>query len=192
MRWLLSAFAIILVLTTLYFGSAFYSVAKLASAVRAADGQAVLDRTDLDRVKRSLTDQILTAYLRKIGQTKKVSSIERVLVTTYGASVADAMLSKLLTGEGIEQILSRGVIALNNGSSAQVPALSTINITATEFFARLGFVQPTLLTFRTSASALPDNLSSIALHFDGGAWKLAGIQLPAAVATKLAESLPVN
>jgi hypothetical protein len=191
MRRLLSAVAVIVVLGTLYVGSAFYSISKLASAARAADGQAVLDRTDLDRVKRSLTDQILTAYLRKIGQTKKVSPLERMVATTYGASVADAMLSKLLTAEGIAQILRGGVVSPSN-PSVELPALSAINITATEFLSRLGFVQPALLTFRTSASELPEERSAIDLHFDGAGWKLSGFQLPAAVVTKLAESLPAK
>jgi hypothetical protein len=192
MRRLLSAFAVILVLMTFYVGSAFYAVTQLALAARDADGQAVLDRTDLDRVKRSLTDQIITAYLSKLGQTKKVSSMERMVATTYGASVADAMLSKLLTAEGIAQILRGGVPSSTNRPSVEMPALSAINITASEFFARLSFVQPVLLTFRTSASELPEERSSIALHFNGAGWKLSGIQLPAAVLTKLAESLPAK
>jgi hypothetical protein len=50
----------------IYVGSALVSLNGLATAARAGDGAAVLERTDMARLRRSLVDQIVSAYLRQV------------------------------------------------------------------------------------------------------------------------------
>ena len=91
MRWLLGMIAAALIFVLIYLGSAAASLARLAAAVRAGDGAAVLERTDVNALRRSLTDQIVRAYLERTGSTRKVSPMEKLLANTYGATIADAI-----------------------------------------------------------------------------------------------------
>ena len=43
-------------------------------------------------MRRSLVDQIVSAYLRQLGRDRPVKPLERMAANTYGASVADAQL----------------------------------------------------------------------------------------------------
>jgi hypothetical protein len=67
MRWIVAVFAALLVLLLVYVGSAFVSLDGLVKAARAADVDEVMARTDLERTRRSLVDQIVGAYLKRLG-----------------------------------------------------------------------------------------------------------------------------
>src|SRR5438445_12627167 len=99
MRWIAGIVTALLVVLVVYVGSAFFSLKGLVEAARSGNAEEVYNRTNVNRVKRSLVDQIVGAYLRRIGQTRPIKPMERILATTYGASVADAVVGKLLTKE---------------------------------------------------------------------------------------------
>jgi hypothetical protein len=53
-------------------------------------------------------------------------------------------------------------------------------------------IQPVLLGIRVSDHSDPESYAAINLHFEGGGWKLSGIELPKAIVRTLAASLPVK
>ena len=112
-------------------------------------GAAVLARTDLPAVRRSLTEQIVRAYLANASEARKVSQIERMVATTYGTTVTDAMVARLLTAETLTQLLKQGrVDAVESVPALEgVPALADLK-TGYLFglLGRIGFVQPVLLS----------------------------------------------
>ena len=116
MRWLLGVAAIVVVIV-LYLGSALASLDGLVGAAKAGDGAGVVARTDMERLRRSLVDQIIAAYIDRVGRSKPLG---RMVANTYGASVADAMLQKLLTAENLTLLLRTGTVA----GSANAPALA--------------------------------------------------------------------
>ena len=63
MRWFVGIVVALLVGTAIYLASAIVSLHGLIEAARAGDGAGVLARTDTARVRRSLVDQIVSAYL---------------------------------------------------------------------------------------------------------------------------------
>ena len=63
MRWLVGAVLVLLVSLVVYVGSAVWSVKSSAEATQSGNGPEIIARTDLPRVKRSLVDQIVRAYL---------------------------------------------------------------------------------------------------------------------------------
>ena len=99
MRWLLRFLLAVAVVVALYVGSAVVSLNGLVDAARAGNGAEILARTDMARLKRSLVDQIVSAYLVRTSQGRTVKPLERILANTYGASIADVMISKMLTAE---------------------------------------------------------------------------------------------
>jgi hypothetical protein len=61
---------------------AVVSLANLVIAVRDGDVAQVMERTDLARVRHSLVDQLIDAYLAKLGQQRPVKPFERVAIMT--------------------------------------------------------------------------------------------------------------
>src|SRR4051812_36294849 len=114
MRWFIGTIVALFVAIVIYVGSAVVSLSGLVEAARAGDATGVLERTDTVRVRRSLVDQIVTAYLKQIGQDRTVKPLERLAADTVGATIADAMIAKWLTQENLTAILKTGTI--NSGA----------------------------------------------------------------------------
>ncbi len=194
MRWLLGIVVAAIALAATYYGSALHSLAGLVSAARAGDGAAIVARTDLPRLSRSLSDQIVTAYLERVGTGRHVGTMEKMLVTTYGASVADALVSKMLTAENLTEILTSGRLAEARSSSALTTLPSLTDLQHVNLLVQLGrmhFINPVKLSIRISKSADPDQATAIVLHRSSLTWKLSGILLPRAALRDIAASLPV-
>ena len=186
MRWFFGTLVAVLIGLTVYVGSAVVSLDGLVKAAKAGDGAAVLARTDTARVRRSLVDQIVSAYLAQIGQTRPVKPLERLAANTYGASIADAMIAKMLTAENLTALLSRGEINDGEDPAAmfRLTQLDTSRVLQT--LIRLSPTKPVEFAIQLGETA---NDGGISLHFEGNGWKLSGIQLPPAALQVLANSL---
>src|SRR5260221_12030081 len=62
MRWFSASIVAAVVAIGVYIGSAIVSLNGLVGAAKAGSGAEILARTDVPRLKRSLVDQIVTAY----------------------------------------------------------------------------------------------------------------------------------
>jgi hypothetical protein len=191
MRWLIGVVVIFVASLVIYVGSAVWSAKGLVEAVRSGNGGEILARTDLPRVKRSLTDQILAAYLDRLGARRPIKPLERMLANTYGASIADALVSKLLTEENLTRLLRTGAVG-DISQEAQFGNLASLANLDTSVLRLLGRISPVKLV--EFAIMLGDDRDSgaIHLHFEGDGWKLSGVQLPAVALRALAGSLPMN
>jgi len=195
MRWFLGTLAALIVAVAIYLGLAASSLATLASAARAGDVAKVLEKTDVKAVSRSLTNQIVNAYLDRIGATRKVGAMEKMLINTYGATIADAMAAKMLTADNLTQILKNGKVDASQGlpSFAGLPALGDLHTgNWLALLGRVNFIQPVLLGIRVSEQSDPESYAAINLHFEGTEWRLSGIELPKPIVRTLAASLPVK
>lgn len=187
MRWFLGVVVALLVGVGIYVGSAIISLGGLAEAARAGDGRAVLARTDTVRLRRSLVDQIVSAYLKQLGRDRPVKPLERLAANTYGASVADAMIAKMLTEENLTKILNKGDISPNGSAVGNMPRLSEIDPSnILEMLGRISPVKPVEFFIRLGSS---DREGGISLHFQGDSWKLSGIELPSAAVEVLAQNI---
>jgi hypothetical protein len=194
MRWLFGVIGAALIFVLAYLGSAASSLARLAAAARAGDGAAVIERTDVTALRHSLTDQIVRAYLERTGSARKVSPMEKLLVSTYGATIADAMVGKMLTADRLTQMLKSGHLdAPGVPSFTGLPALTNLPTgNWLSLLGRLSFIKPVVLAIRISDTSDPDSYSAIDLHYESFDWKLSGIELPKPVLRDLAASLPVK
>jgi hypothetical protein len=191
MRWALGISAAVVVASALYFTSAAISIDRLVQAARAGNAVEVVERTDMIRLRRSLVDQIVAAYLERTG--KKDSPRDRFLAQTYGASIADAMLQKMLTAENLTKLLQTGTIAGPDVPTSLVPDILSINTSnIAELIGRVSWVKTVELFVRTSPTTDRESISGVSFHFEGSDWKLSGINLPKSVTRQLAGSLPVK
>jgi hypothetical protein len=189
MRWVFGALFVAVVLAGTYLGSAVVSLGRLVMAAQNANSAEILARTDVERVKRSLVDQIVSAYLVRTGQSRTIKPLERMLVNAYGASVADALVGRLLTEENLTRILRNGTVEADGQNPiAQFPALAELNPSRSlDLISRISPVKPVEFYVRLGAG---EDSGGISLHFDGGGWKLSGVQLPVKVVHALAAKLP--
>ncbi|MBR0875313.1 DUF2939 domain-containing protein [Bradyrhizobium tropiciagri] len=186
MRWFVGAVLAILIGLGAYVASAVVSLNGLVQAARAGDGTEVLARTDIDRLRRSVVDQVVAAYLKQLGRDRPVKPLERLAANTYGASVADAMIAKLLTKDNLTSILSKGVIRAGSGE-ADIGRLMEIDTSKIfETLQRISIVKPVefLVLLGRAESAGGFNM-----HFEGSGWKLSGVLLPEAAVRELAQEL---
>jgi hypothetical protein len=187
MRGFFGILLALLVGAGLYVGSALVSLGGLVEAARAGDGAGVLARTDTERLRRSLVDQIVSAYLKQLGKDRPVKPLERVLANTYGATVADAMIAKMLTEENLTRILKNGAIGLGESPIANMRGLGEIDTTKLfEMLARISPIKPVEFLVRLGDT---ENAGGVSMHFQGNGWKLSGIQLPTVAVQVLAQSL---
>jgi hypothetical protein len=195
MRWFLGTLAALSIALAVYLGLAASSLSTFASAARAGDIANVLEKTDVKAVSRSLSNQIVNAYLDRIGASRKVGAMEKMLIRTYGASIADAMAAKMLTPDNLTQILKSGKLEASQGLPAfsGLPALTDLHTgNWLALLGRVNFIQPVLLGIRISEKSDLESCAAINLHFDGTEWRLSGIELPKPIARTLAASLPVK
>ena len=93
-------------LVTWFLVSPFLGIARLRAAVEARNPAAIEDRVDFRRLRLSLGTQIVSAYLRLTGRAQQFGSLGNALAATAGASLADPLLSDVLTSEAILNFLS--------------------------------------------------------------------------------------
>jgi Protein of unknown function (DUF2939) len=187
MRWFVGIVVALLVGTAIYLASAIVSLHGLIEAARAGDGAGVLARTDTARVRRSLVDQIVTAYLARLGRDRPVKTLERLAANTYGASIADAMIAQMLSEEKLTNILNKGAISSGGNAVGNMPRLTDIDTSSVlETLRRISPVKPVEFFVRLGPQ---DSAGGISLHFKGNGWKLSGIELPSTAVEALAQNL---
>ncbi len=186
MRWFLRVTIALALTIGIYVGSAVVSLDALVKAAQVGNGAEIVARTDMDRLRRSLVNQILSAYLARTGEGRPVKPLEKMIASTFGASVVDAMISQMLTAENLTNILQKGQLTANG--SNQITSLAEVDTSKVfQTLGRFSVVNPVEF-----AIALGDDqyATAITLHFAGNGWKLSGVNLPAKVAEQLAMSLP--
>jgi hypothetical protein len=187
MRWFIGTLLMLVVSAAIYVGSAVVSLSGLVEAAKAGDGAGVLARTDTVRVRRSLVDQLVSAYLKQLGQDRPVKPLERLAANTYGASIADAMIAKMLTPENLTAILNKGAISSGGASTANMRRLTEIDTSNVfETLMRISPIKPVEFMIRLGET---ESAGGVSIHFEGNGWKLSGIQLPAAAVQVLAQDL---
>jgi hypothetical protein len=186
-RWFFGILIALLAGVGIYLGSALVSLSGLVETARAGDGAAVLARTDTERLRRSLVDQIVSAYLTQLGRDRPVKPLERVLANTYGATVADALIAKMLTEENLTRILKNGAISAGDDPIGNMRGLGEIDTTKVfEMLGRISPIKPVEFLVRLGET---ENAGAVSIHFEGNGWKLSGIQLPTAAVQVLAQSI---
>lgn len=195
MRWLFGGLVAPVIVVAVYMGSAALSMAGLANAVRAGDGAGVIARTDVPSLTQSLADQIVAAYLERLGQTRRIRPTEKMMARAVGLGIADAMIGKMLTPDNLTQVLKTGSLTGVEGvpplaGLPRLGELDTANIL--KLLGRFRFIEPVEFGIRIGDATDADGYSEARLHFAGSGWKLAGLVLPKSALQQLAAALPAK
>lgn len=89
----------------------------------------MMARTDLPRVRHSIVDQVMAAYLDRLGQKRPVRPFERMAINVFGATIADDLAIKLMTQENLSVLLMTGTVrsAAENVSFGSMPSLADLD-----------------------------------------------------------------
>jgi hypothetical protein len=105
--WVIAVLAIIL---AGYWIWPYLGAYTLAAAAERGDSAIVAERVDFPALRRSLSRQIVRAYLRQSGRGDKIGALGRGLAMAVGTSVADPYLTQLLSPDAITALLGQGTI----------------------------------------------------------------------------------
>jgi Protein of unknown function (DUF2939) len=86
----------------------FFAVYRLASAVQSRDVAVLKELVDFRALRGSLTTQIVRTYLRMTGKLGRSGSMLEQFAVGLGASVADPIVTKLVSPEALLDLLQNG------------------------------------------------------------------------------------
>ena len=94
---------------------------RLASAIEAKDSAALANLVDFPALRKSLTKQLVHAYLEMTGkrrekkQQPKLSLIERTVAIGMGTSIAEPIVAELVNEKTLLDLLTKGSLGLKSG-----------------------------------------------------------------------------
>jgi hypothetical protein len=98
------AFLLFVVLLIGYWAWPFIGLRELAAALEARNGSALSKQVDFARLRSSLAQQIIAAYLRVTGRESKLGALTP-FVSAVGASLVDPWVSQIVTPENLIELL---------------------------------------------------------------------------------------
>ncbi|HEX8664614.1 MAG TPA: DUF2939 domain-containing protein [Beijerinckiaceae bacterium] len=200
MRWTFRIAAALALAWLLFLASPFVALHSLGRAVAARDVEAVRERVNFRALRLSLMRQVLNVALDERGG-RSLGATERQLVADAAATVADPIVSQLLTPEAVIELLNGGWRPREEAdggtaSTADSPAAAmpggiarAMRVVSPGSAWRL-FQQSELRGFRNMFVRLPPNAVGdqqfrLRLRLVRTTWRLVGIELPEAPLRRL-------
>jgi DUF2939 family protein len=164
-----------------------YELTMLVKAIDTRDLSTVVQHINFDRVRVSLTEQMVTAYFRRSGIKPGIFAEQAVAA---GASVLSPVVNKLVSPEALSDLLAVGwpVAVAGNPPPGSVGINRETLGTAWQIF---GASHYGLGRFEVSApmQVPPENRFRLTFQLLRWRWQLSGIILPEAIQNLLADEL---
>jgi hypothetical protein len=181
---------LLVILLIAYLVWPFVGLRALAADIQARDAAALSEDVDFVRLRRSLTEQIIAAYLQVTGRAKKLSPFENVLAVGIGNSIADPFVAQLVTPENLLVLLRGQAVPTDFGNvsfrTGELPTLSLGSVWATWLSSEYGVGRFSVGVPVSSPSAQQFRIRMELLQWR---WKLTGIELPDAVQNQFGQEL---
>jgi Protein of unknown function (DUF2939) len=110
----------VLVFTVLlvgYWAWPFVGLRTLAAALQAHNAAALSEQVDFPRLRSSLAQQIIFAYLRVTGRESKLGAFAPI-ASNVGASLVDPLVSQIINPENLIELLRGGTIESELGATS--------------------------------------------------------------------------
>jgi hypothetical protein len=172
-----------LVLMSAYWAWPFVSLHQLATGLAARDDAVIADKVAFARLRNSLSNQILTAYLRLTGRIN-------TLVGFIGPDLVGLAIAQLLTPENMAQLLEGGTISTDIGPvSFDFGELPVTNLDAiwrgwlgTEYWMDD-------FSIAVPVSAPESEQFHLRMRLSQWRWRVVGIDLPEKLLNQIAQEL---
>jgi hypothetical protein len=110
-----AAFLLFVVLLVGYWAWPLVELRALAATLQARNVAALSEQVDFARLRSSLAQQIIAAYLRVTGRESKLGALAP-LASTVGASIVDPWISQIVNPENLIELLRGGKIQTELGA----------------------------------------------------------------------------
>jgi hypothetical protein len=186
--WLI--FLLFVVLLIAYWAWPFFGLRSLAADLQSRDPAALTEQVDFVRLRRSLTEQIVGAYLRVTGRANKLGTFGSALASAAGGTIADPWVAEIINPENLIKLLAGGSVSTQLGATSfnvgELPSLS--------FRTALSAWLNTEYWLGRFSIGLPVDAAAaeqfrIRLQLLDWRWKLTGIQMPQKLSDNLAQEL---
>lgn len=178
------------VLVLVYMATPFIAAAHLAQAVRDRDTPEILSRIDKGSLGRSLTRQVLRAYLTIHGKDQAASPFTQQIAAGLAANALYPVLNQMTTPEALSELLERGW-PVDDGRPKTSAKLGIESIS--DAFGQIDRATFTGLThFRMNVDVDGDPLRRLGWRFriSGMRWKLYAIDLSPTILQDIVSRLP--
>ena len=186
MRWLVWSAAFVVLVIVAYFVWPLVELQRIASAIETKDATALSRLVDFHGLRKSLTTQIITTYLKVTGQEDKLGTFGRGIAMSYGRSIATPIVDRLVNEQTLLELLTKGKVAVGRSEIA----LPSAPFAAADF--RDGWQ-----TWKATEYGLgdfyvylppskpPSERLRVKLSLMDWQWKLSGIDLPKSLRVQL-------
>lgn len=168
----------------------------LAQAARRGDRADVAERIDGVALRRSLSRQLIRAYLEKSGKGRKLGSLGRGLAIAVGSNVADPYLAQLVTPDTITTLLGEGrfkPLTVENRTisfAERLPRLSDLFGSAGVAVVLGSYYDGVVdFVFNVPDRGAEDEAYGVHLRLAGSTWKLSGVDLPRPVLDQIVDDI---
>jgi len=167
----------------------FFGLYEVVRAAQSADAARLAERVDFPALQRSLSGQIMGAYMRMPGARPERSG----LILGAAFSLADPLVAKLLTPENIAEVMktgwSRAVLGERTAAASDIAGLDADKLGTLwqlYFDSDYGIGE-----FRVPVpvGAPAEKQFRIRLALSGWRWRMSGLDIPHALQDRLALEL---
>ena len=189
------ALSILLVLAVALVGYAawpVYGLNNIRTVIEARNADALDKLVDYPELRRSLTEQIVQAYLKSSGKAQQLGALGTQVAAGVGATMADPMVEKLLNSKALIELFTGG---RPGAAAAGGPDLSLAGISLNTAFSsgwqlfKNSEYSGGLYYVSLPPDAPADKRFRVRLRLSDWQWKLAGVGLPEDVKTRVAQEL---
>lgn len=191
MRWTLRIIVVIVLLLLAYTAWPIMGLHRIASIIEQRNAAALNDAVDFPELRRSLSAQLVAAYLKATGKAGGAGQLENRLAVGIGTSIADPLIAQLVTPEALLDLLNSGKAGAGAGVAApfSTDAFSTDTLSSawqtwlnseysgTTYYVSLPPRTPAAQQFR------------VKLRVSDWQWKIAGVELPDELRARLVQEL---
>jgi DUF2939 family protein len=194
MRWTLRIAAVLAILLLAYAIWPVVGFARIASAIEASDGAALAKLVDFRALRKSLTKQIVAAYIELTGKEKQLGLMGKTLAVGIGTSYTEPIVAELLNEQTLIDLLTKGQVGGGGGVGAvKVPAeLAPFSKSALQSGWRTWWASEYGLGdyyVYLPPDKTPDKQFKVRLSLKDLQWKLTGLDLPQPMRVELAQQL---
>jgi Protein of unknown function (DUF2939) len=173
-----------------YWAWPFVGLHDLAADLQARNTAALSRDVDFARLRRSLTEQIIAAYLRITGRAAKLGVFGTAVASATGGSVADPLISEIINPDNLVQLLNGKTVPTQFGEVSLNAAKFPTDSLKSAWHIWLNS-EYWLDRFSTGVpvSAPPSQQFRIRMRLLRWHWRLTGIDLPEMLRNQLAQKL---
>ena len=191
MKWTVRSLVALALLWAVYYASPYAALYQFGRALSEQDSAALATRLDLEEVRKSVSRQLVTAYLKASGREAELGRSSGQLTVQVGAWMADPLVAEYVTPERIFGMLNgapgAGPAAAAAGGLGQVGFASLRDIwdlfLATE---RRGFSK---VVFNLPLRQPPEARFGLLFRIADSTWKLSGVELPTELERRIVQEL---